>query len=299
MPNYRVDGLIRPIDLEAIDNKVYEPKKEELKARTIFNLNTSVPAGAETYSYDVITRSGSAKILAPGADDIPLVDADMERHTEKIFSIAAAFRLSVQELRQAQLARRPVEATKADTARKAIAEKENRLIWIGDTKHNIKGVVNATGIQTLAVDENEAGTSTKWKDKVGKEIVADIRKAKNLVNKLPGHTADTLILTPDAFEHLEKEFNQYTDQTALEYIKSQSWFTRIDFTSDIEKQGTAGADCFLVLDSSPDVVEILLTMDITRHPQEYKFPNYKIPLEERTGGAIVRYPMAIVRGEGI
>ncbi|WP_346235723.1 family 1 encapsulin nanocompartment shell protein [Lysinibacillus telephonicus] len=299
MSNFREDGLIRPIDLEAIDKKVYEAKKEELKARTIFNLKTDVPAGAETYSYDVITRSGSAKILAPGADDIPLVDADMERHTESIYSIAAAFRLSVQEIRQAQLARRPIETTKADTARKAIAEKENRLVWIGDEKHKIKGVVNATGIQTLAVDPNEAGTSTKWKDKTGEEIVADIRKAKNLVNKLPGHTADTLILTPDGFEELEKVFNEYTKQSVLEYIQSQKWFSRIDFTSDIAGQGTAGADCFLVFDSSPDVVEILLTMDITRHPQEYKFPNYKIPLEERTGGAIVRYPMAIVRGEGI
>lgn len=299
MPKYRTDGLIRPIDLEAIDNKIYEPKKEELKARTIFSLKTDVPAGAETYSYDVITRSGSAKILAPGADDIPLVDADMERHTEQIYSIAAAFRLSVQEIRQAQLAGRPVETTKADTTRKAIAEKENRLVWVGDADHNIKGVVNATGIQTLAVDQNEDGTSTKWKDKTGKEIVTDIRKAKNLVNKLPGHTADTLIVTPDAFEHLEKEFNEYTNQSVLEYIKSQNWFKRIDFTSDIEKQGTDKTDCFLVFDSSPDVVEILLTMDVTRHPQEYKFPNYKIPFEERTGGAIVRYPMAIVRGEGI
>ncbi|CAM4012402.1 DUF2184 domain-containing protein [Mesobacillus zeae] len=296
---YRADALIRPVDLEAIDNRIYEAKKEELKARTIFNVKTDVPEGAETYSYDVIKRSGAAKILAPGADDIPLVDADMERHTEKIYSIAAAFRVSVQELRQAAMAGRPVEATKADTARKAIAEKENRLVWVGDSKHNILGVTNAEGIQTMAVSNNAAGASTKWKDKTGKEIVADIRKARTPIEKLPGHSANTLIVTPAAMEELGKEYNEYTGQTVLQYLKTQGWFSTIEFTSDLEGKGTGGTDCFLILDNSPDVVEVLIPMDIKRHPEEYKFPNYKVPLEERTGGAIVRYPMAILRGEGI
>lgn len=299
MSQFREDTLLRPQDLEAVDKKIYEPKKEELKARTILNVKTDVPAGAETYSYDVMTRSGAAKILAPGATDIPLVDADLKRHTVNIYSIATAFNLSVQEIRNAQMARRPVEVTKADTARKAIAEKENKLVWMGDKDHNILGVVNATGIQVLAVPNNEAGTSTKWKDKKGVEIVEDIKKAKNLVNKLPGHEADTLLVAAEKYEHLEKVYNEHMMQTCLQYIQSQNWFKRIDYTSDLNEQGTGGTDCFLVFDSSPDVVEMLVSMDITRHPQEYKFPNYKIPLEERCGGAIVRYPMAIVRGEGI
>ncbi|WP_419882782.1 DUF2184 domain-containing protein [Peribacillus sp. B-H-3] len=291
--------LIRPMDLEAIDSRIYEAKKEELKARSIFNVKSDVPEGAETYSYDVIKRSGAAKVLAPGADDIPLVDADMERHTERIYSIAAAFRLTVQELRQAAMSGRPVEATKADTARKAIAEKENRIVWIGDAKHNILGVTNAEGIQILALDKNGAGASTKWKDKTGQEIVSDLRKARTTINRLPGHTANTLVVTPDGMEELEKEYNQYTGQTVLQYLRSQNWFSRIEFTSDLEKQGVGATDCFLVFDNSPDVIEVLIPMDIKRHPEEYKFPNYKVPLEERTGGAIVRYPMAIMRGDGI
>lgn len=295
----RNDALIRPQDLNAIDNTIYEINKEELKARTIFNVKSDVPEGAETYSYDVIKRSGAAKVLAPGADDIPLVDADMERHTEQIYSISAGFRLSVQELRQAQMSGQPVETTKAATARRAISEKENKIAWKGDAKHNILGVTNAEGIQTMAVQNNEAGSSSSWKDKTGREIVADLRKARAAVNKLPGHTADTLIVTPDAMEELEKEYNQYTGQTVLGYLRSQSWFSRIDFTSDLEKVGDGDTDSFLVFDSSPNVVQLLIPMDIKRHPEEYKFPNYKVPLEERTGGVIVRYPMAIVRGDGI
>jgi len=181
--SYRGDALIRPQDLNAIDKRVYEPHASELKARSIFNVKTDIPAGAKTYSYDVLTRSGAAKILAPGATDVPLVDADLTEETVKIYSIVAAFNISVQEVREAQMAGRPIDVTKADTVRKAIAEKENQVTFSGDKTHGIKGLTDAVGIQVYATPQNEAGTSTKWKDKTGKEIVADIRKAKNMVNK--------------------------------------------------------------------------------------------------------------------
>jgi len=296
---YRGDALIRPQDLNAIDKRVYEPHASELKARSIFTVKTDIPAGAKTYSYDVLTRSGAAKILAPSATDVPLVDADLEEETVKIYSIAAAFNISVQEVREAEMAGRPIDVTKADTVRKAIAEKENQVAFSGDKTHGIKGLTDSVGIQVYATPQNEAGISTKWKDKTGKEIVADIRKAKNMVNKLNGHEADTLLLTPDSNEELEKTFNEYTQQSVIEYIKSQNWFKRIETINDLAKKGLAGTECFVVLDSSPDVVELGIPLDITRHPQEYAFPNTKVPFEERTTGLIIRYPMAICRADGI
>ena len=296
---YRGDALIRPQDLNAIDRRVYEPNASELKARSIFALKTDIPAGAKTYSYDVLTRSGVAKILAPGANDVPLVDADLTEETVKIYSIAAAFNISVQEVREAQMAGRQLDVTKADIVRKAIAEKENQIAFSGDSKYGIKGLTDAVGIQVYAAPQNEAGTSTQWKDKTGKEIVADIRKAKNMINKLNGHTADTLLLTPDSSEELEKTFNEFTQQSVLEYIRSQNWFQRIETVNDLKGKGLAGSNCFVVLDSSPNVVELGIPLDITRHPQEYAFPNTKVPFEERTTGLIIRYPMAIVRVDGI
>ncbi|MFJ7663741.1 DUF2184 domain-containing protein [Lysinibacillus sp. NPDC097162] len=292
-------SLIRPQDLNAIDKRIYEPHASELKARSIFALKTDIPAGAKTYSYDVMTRSGAAKILAPGATDVPLVDADLTEETVKIYSIAAAFNISVQEVRESQMANRPIDVTKADTVRKAIAEKENQVAFSGDKTHGIKGLTDAVGIQIYATPNNEAGSSTKWKDKTGKEIVADIRKAKNMINKLNGHEADTLLLTPDSNEELEKTFNEFTQQSVLEYIKSQNWFKRIETVNDLAKKGLANSECFVVLDSSPSVLELGIPMDVTRHPQEYAFPNTKVPFEERTIGLIIRYPMAICRADGI
>ncbi|MGE7132651.1 DUF2184 domain-containing protein [Lysinibacillus xylanilyticus] len=293
-------SLIRPQDLNAIDNRVYEPHASELKARSIFGLKTDIPAGAKTYSYDVLTRSGAAKILAPGATDVPLVDADLTEETVKIYSIAAAFNISVQEVREAQMANRQIEVTKADTVRKAIAEKENQIAFSGDKTHGIKGLTDSTGIQVYATPQNEAGTSTKWADKTGEEIIDDIIEAKSKVDMLNGHEADTLLLTPDAKKQLQKKvFNEFTKQTALQYLQSENMFKRIEAINDLKGKGLASTDCFVVLDSSPDVVELGIPLDIMRHPQEYAFPNTKVPFEERTTGLIIRYPLAICRADGI
>lgn len=292
-------SLINPRDLKALDKRVYEPKTSELKARSIFALKTDIPAGARTYSYNILTRSGAAKILAPGANDIPLVDADLEEDVVKIYSIAAAFGIDAQEVREAAMLNMPIDTTKAELVRKAIAEKENQIAFVGESEYNIKGITNATGVQVFAVPQ---GTSTKttWADKTGDEIVDDILTAKGKVDILNGHEADTLLLTPAAKQIIQRKvYNEFTKQTVLQYLQSENTFARIETVNDLEKKGTAKSDVFVVLDSSADVVELGIPMDITRHPEEYAFPRTKVPYEMRTTGLIVRYPMAIVRGDGI
>lgn len=144
-----VTATLEARDLEAIDKVIYQAPQEELVARQLFNIKSNIPAGAETYGYYVMTRSGSAKILANGADDVPLVDTDLTRFHQPIFTVASAIRVSITELRQAQMIGQSVDTVKAEIARRAIAEKENSIIFTGDASVNLKGVVNAEGIQDL------------------------------------------------------------------------------------------------------------------------------------------------------
>jgi len=298
---YKQDKAImfRPEDLDSIDSTLYEPKEDELLIRTLFNVKTDVDPGAETYSYDVIKRSGVAKILGPNSNDIPLVDGDMERHTLQIYSVATGFKIGIQEMRQAQLTNTPLDTTKAGFARKAIAEKENQIAWKGEDDYNISGILNTTGIQTFTVDDSGEGDSTEWEDKDGMKIIADIRKAVGKVNKLAGHTVDTMVLPTEYYEKLQVPVSEYDTRPILEYLQASGWFSTISKSDDLEKEGDGDSDCFLVFDSSSEVAELLLPMDITRHEEEYAFPNMKVPLEERTGGMIIRYPMAFCRADGI
>jgi len=300
MTNDAAQGKFRALDLEVIDNTLYTPKYEELTARQILDVKGDVAEGAETYAYNVMTRSGVAKILGNSSDDIPLVDTDMRRVFQRIYSIVTGFTYTVQEQRQAQLTGTSVDASKAGVARRAVSEKENRLTWIGDSDYNIQGLANAEGIQIEPVEPvTDGGSDTEWTNKKGEQIIADIRSLRAKIEKLPGHNADTLALPPDQYEALEAPYNQYNNQTIMQYIRSQGWFQRIVRAPELEGVGQSGGNSMLALDSSREVIELLVPMDIERHEPEWSFPRWKFAVEERCGGVIIRYPMAIARGDGI
>ncbi|WP_420215015.1 major capsid family protein [Listeria monocytogenes] len=101
----KITATIEARDLQAIDNVIYEPKQEELTARSVFPQKFDVNEGAESYSFDVMTRSGVAKIIANGADDLPLVDVDMVRKSVPIYSIGIGLSYTVQDLRACSYAR--------------------------------------------------------------------------------------------------------------------------------------------------------------------------------------------------
>ncbi len=297
----RSDAIVTQKDLESIDNVVYEAKESELTARTVVSLKTDDPEGAESISYDMITKRGAAKIYAyGGADDVPLVDVDVTRHTQGVFGIVSGFTIDVQEKRAARMMNRNIDTTKAVAARRAVAEKENSFFYLGDAKYKAQGLVSATGIQTVAVDQNAGATSTKWKDKTPAEIIEDIRIARKKVNAMPGIIADTLALPPDQYEELDRMLSVTNPMTIRQWLDQQKWFKRIKSVDQLVGVGDGSTDSLVVFDSSKDVVELSVPMDLYRHPEvPLKNLSSQFNLEERTGGAVIRYPLGICRADGI
>lgn len=291
------DSMLREEDLEQIDSTIYEPKREELIARTILNVKTDIDAGVESFGYDKLSESGEAKITAYGTDDVPLVDADLDRVTQKVVSIEDGFRLKKQELRAARLSGRPVESTKAAVARRVIAETENEIVFLGNSDHDIDGLVNAASINTYDVPIDSDGDGTEWQYKTGLEIIADIRDARKKVNSVTGFNSDSLGLPSEQYQQLEKPINDYNTNTVMSYLNEMGWFDRIFETSFLEGADPDGAnDCGLILDTEPENMEIALPLDVERgDPFVERNNDVTIALEERLGGLILRYAKAICR----
>ncbi len=290
----QVTATLEARDLEAIDKVIYEAPQEELVARSMFNIKTDINPGAETYGYYVMTRSGAAKIIANGADDLPMVDTDMKRYQAPIFTIAAGIRYSRQEIRQAQMLGNSVDSTKAEIARRTIAEKENSFIFTGDKKVNHKGVVNAEGIQVI-------NSPKKWADMTSDEIVEQVRKSRAKITIIPGFKGANLkmMVAPEQYEELNRRYSDYDARSIMKVLQDNGWFTSIEQVYDLSGVGTSGTDSFVIMDTKPSTCEILLPEDIVRLQEEWKYPNWKVPFEERCGGALIRTPYAIVRVDGI
>jgi len=281
-------------DLLAMEKVVLEAPKEELVGRRLEPPITDVNPGAETYGYSVLTRYGAAKIMANGADDLPLVDEDLERQFQPIYTIALGMSYTMQEVRAANMAGQPLDTMRGASVRRGIAEKENDLIFNGDPSIKLKGIVNADGIQAISADKTFAKST-------GEEILETLRKAKSLITVTPGYSGARLklVLPAQEYEELGKKFNTYDSRSTLEAIQGRGWFSSIETTSALSGKGDAGTDCAMILDSTAATAGFLLPQDITQYQQEQNYPNIRVPFDERTGGIVVKVPYAMLRLSGI
>jgi hypothetical protein len=307
--------LLRKEDLLAIENVLYEAKKEELVARQFLNVNTNFPPYAMEIGYDWFDVAGSAKILAAGASakDVPFVGEKGGRETMKVYSIATGIRYTKAERMAAQarnaLGKGPqisLDTTRVATARRFVAEMENKLAFVGDASHNIKGILNHPGItaEDVAASGTGANDAAKrlWANKAPKLILKDLLAGKKKVEQGNIFKARVLILDSDHYNALLEPYSDYSPMTVLSWLQKEgAYFEKIVVTNSIASTVNGlNVGCFVILDNAPEIVELAVPMDLTLGEPVYDLlGTSEQVVEERTAGCIIRHPAAIYVGKGI
>lgn len=313
----RQDSIIRKEDLLAIENILYEVKKEELVARQFLHVNSSYPVYAQEIGYDWYDMAGSAKILAAGASakDVPFVGEKGGRETQKVYSIVTGIRYTYEERRAVQaksaLGKGPsisLDTVRVSSARRFVAETENRLVFTGDSKHGIKGILNMSGItsENVAVGAVGADDAAKrlWLNKTPQEILADLLKGKSTLEKGNIFKARVLILDSDHYNLLLKPYSDMSPMTVLKWLQSEgAFFEKIVVSSQLSSayNGLAGSvNGFVILDNNPEVIELAVIEDLTLGNPVYDLlETSEQVVRERTAGCIIRHPKGIYLGKGI
>lgn len=306
------DVVLSSADLLAIENTLYEPKKEELVARQFLRANSNFPPFAMEIGYDWYDRTGSAKILAAGASakDIPFVGEKGGREVMKVYDIATGVRYTRAEIMAMQaksaLSKGPVvnlDTTRVATARRFVAETENRLAFVGDSSHNIKGILNMSGITAENVAASGTGSSRLWSAKTPKLKLADLLAGKKAVEKGNLFKARVLLIDADHYNQLLEPFSDSSPMTVLKWLQSEgAFFEKIIVTSAMAKEhnGFSTVDAFAILDNDPEVVELAVVEDLTLGDPVYDIMGTsEQAVIERTAGCIIRHPSAIYVGKGI
>jgi hypothetical protein len=311
----RQDALLRKEDLLSIENVLYEAKKDELVARTIANINSRYPAYANEIGYDWYTRKGSAKIIAAGgsAKDIPFVGEDGGRETMKVYTIATGLKYTKAE-RMAFQAKSalgkgpavPMDTIRVSTARRYVAETENRLFFVGDSKFGIPGLLNKTGIISEDVVASGSGTGDAakrlWASKTSAQKLDDLLKAKEELEGAGLFKARVLVLAPISSLKLQKPYSEQSPMTIRKWLETEGlYFEKIvESRAMLSAYNGMSSNAFCMLDNDPEVIELTVIQDL-----ELGDPVYDIlgdseqAVTERTAGAIIRHPSAIYVGRGI
>jgi hypothetical protein len=186
-PSIRVDdaGAFLSRELLKVRSQAVLVEYPELRGTFFVPMEPDQNAGASHFTYQTEDYAGEANLGAsmsnrPNRVDVSRTEATpiQYRHLED------AYGWSIDEIRGAIMAGRPLSQSKAAAARKVIANRHDDCILIGDgtgTYLGLTGLFKLSNTLTHAV-VNGASSGTKvWEDKTGEEIVTDALATLNKV----------------------------------------------------------------------------------------------------------------------
>lgn len=298
--------------LDAAENIFFQRELEEISAETFDILYADLKglrmvgaitpdAGAETWTYRQFNKVGQAKRIKDYSKDFPMVGLSATEATQKIVSYGDGFQYSIQEIRAAAKAGRPLERDKAQAARDVMAQKLDDIIASGSSADGLSGLANLSGTNSYTIP-NGASASKLWTQKTPAEIIADvngvirkvavdskeIEQVKRVV--MPTAQYDLLATTPRT---------NNSDATILKFL--QGVHPDVEFMSWERLAGAGGSSTDRLMAYNPDIkkVRLLLPVPFEEFPPQLDGMAYTVLCHMRTGGVLTPYPQSICYADGI
>lgn len=299
-------------ELDYIKGKSYDVERPELTGLSIFPQTSDSDPGAETITYYTYDKTGMAQIVSNYGTDIPRADVYGKPSTVPIKSVAASYGYSVQEMRASRMAGKSLDVRKAESARYAIDRRINEIIWAGDEKSGLMGVLTKNNdIPLYVLPKNAAGNSTKWVDKTYKEILADVTGMQKQVAFATKNVErpDTLVLPSDVYLDIANRQIENTGLTVLSFIKANAPYIKdiisaSELNSDsVETNPYAayaeGAGVGVLFSNNPDKMAVENPLPFYQFPLQPSGLEVVVPCEARTAGVIIYYPLSALIAVGV
>jgi len=289
-------------ELEAVKSKTYDVKYPELKCRRLIPVSFDAGAGAESIVYQQYDQVGMAKIISAYGSDLPRADIVGKEFVAKIKSLGCSYGYNIQEIRNANMAGKPLQSRKAAAAKRAILQKENNIAYFGDASTGLVGFLNNPNV-TQTVVPNGVSASPLFADKTPDEILADLNGAANfIVESTNGvEIPDTLLLPLAQYNYIKSTpRSANSDTTILQYfLDNNGYIKTVEWVNELKGVGNGGVDVMVCYRRDPDVLTLEIPQDFEQFPEQEQGLEYVVPCHQRIGGVLVYYPMAVNIVSGI
>lgn len=289
-------------ELEFVKAQTYDVKYPELTAMRIIPVSTSAGAGAETITYYQYDAVGFAKIIANYAIDLPRVDLVGKKFTGNVKSIGVSYGYSIQDIRAAQTAGKPLEQRKANAARKANDQEANRIGYFGDAANGLNGFITHPNITSYTLPADGTSGATTFKSKTPDKVLRDLNGMAGKPLQLTGgvEIVNTLLLDYDTHADISsRPRSDNSDTTILEYfLKNNPYVENVDVIPELSGAGTNGVNVCMMYNKSLDKLSFEIPQPFEQFPPQADGLEFVIPCHSRNGGVIVYYPLSIIKAEG-
>lgn len=278
--------------LETVRAGLFEVLFPELKGMNFVPVNTSVNPGAEIFTYRWFEETGTAEFTSGYGQRGPRADIAGHEASSPIRAIVDSYGYSFQEVRAAMMAGLPLQAAKANAARKAIAQKMDDIMLLGDGTLAYGGL---TGLFKLS-GTCTATTAGTWGSLLPDAIIAEMNELVDTISTTSKgiHEANTLLLPLSTYRYLSStRMGDGSDATILSFFKANHPGVAVDWSVKLETAGTGGAKRAMAYVKSPDMLEAIVPVAFEQFaPQEVGFEQVT-DCHARMGGVVCYYPKSV------
>lgn len=288
-------------ELEQIKARSFDVLYAPLASTRLIPVDSTTNPGAKTVTYSQYDSTGVAKIIANYADDLPTADAKGIQITNNIVSLGNSFIISLEDIRAARFANKPLEQRKADAAAKAHLQEMNRIAFFGSSAYGVSGWIYNPAINNNFVAGSNAAARL-WSAKTSTEILADMNEAVTyIIDNINGvEYPDTIVMPIAQYQFIANtQMAPGTDTTILQFFVRNNPLITVEWANELKGAFPGGLDGFIAYEKNinkfwqeiPQVFEMLA-------PQ-YDNLAYKVPCHSKHGGTIIAYPQSQVIRRGI
>lgn len=300
--------LARDLEVKLAESRDVKFRQLRILKEGILPINTELGNAARTWTYDVWTSYGYAKILTGfRAGDFPSVDVSCTEVTGKIFPVGAKMTYDFQEIREAALAKKPLDKKKRDAVIKAIDTKLDRIAWFGDSEHNLVGLAQYPGTTSATIPNDGTGASTAWSAKTVELILRDIGNGiaaiKDPTNDI--ESPDTLLLPSKVVTALGLRMVNTANSgnisilSLLKQTLADLGVTSIIGLNELNTATPASGTRAILFKKDKMNLEYFLPVTMEFFSPKEDGLAFDVPAQARTGGVKVYYPLSVAYMDGI
>jgi len=307
------EGVFFERELEYLKAKSYDVQYPELLARRLFPVDSSADPGADTIAYQTWDHMGAAAVIHSYANDLKNLEVSAKLTVRQIYSEGISFSYSIQDVRAAKFAGKPLNERKAMGCRRQMLSLENKIAFFGNDAAfgvpslDFEGFVNNSQVNSVTIPDGTS-TFTDWARKTPDEIIEDVQLLASTIRDVTNgiESPNTLLLPEKQFAQIATTpRSTVSDTTILDFIlKSNPWVSEVIPVYNLAgvapvSAGYDSEDVIILYDRSPEKLTMEIPQDIEFLPPQEMALSFSVPVHARTAGGIIYYPKSVAQGNGI
>lgn len=298
----RLDDLLDPgaglwfsRQLEYILPTVLRERPTNLSGLKLFTKKTDIPVGAKSFTQRMFTTLGVAQWIENYSQDLPRVGVAAREETFQTKRMGASFGWSYDELQAAMFAKTNLSASEGIAARRALEEKHNKTIWLGDENVGLHGVLTYPYIPHVIMAQPISSSAST--------TAALIRTLFDLIDTVYTVTKETatatrLMMPTEAYTYIATTpRSDYSDMTILKWIQEAKPGLSILSVPELSNSYHAlGYDRYVV--DSPGVINAVFPGDQVYVQEDVQQKNleYLVNAHGKSGGVVSDFPLEAAIG---